>query len=385
MTRPSWSIFRISLSPISVVDRNSWSSENGSKLARLLADRLAEAVAAGIDRLPVERRAAIEAVEPVHRQHGAELRRDRHPPLGVEPVGVGGNELVHRPRPPRRAVVRPRSRRRAALAPPRHRSALLRGSACLWRPVGPATHTLRPSFGITWDIMGNRTSSNEGGALLCPEWTNPANTLLGLIFCSCRRLVARRGGGMNSPVVGRIDTRSRYRPLEGHEKAVRALGATLLAVYGSAPRDEARTTAMSMSSWTTIPTRFDLTEAGRHQARPRGAPGCASPTSPYARSCRPEFRQRVEAEAVQALLDPWIGGACTRHSANYSRKSTASRCSSRRCHSTTTSPTGKPSGRRNVPSRSSPRRAGVCRKNCYGEPQHVPWTQDPWHWQCPSP
>ena len=35
VTRPSWSIFRISLSPISVVDRYSWSSENGSKLLRL--------------------------------------------------------------------------------------------------------------------------------------------------------------------------------------------------------------------------------------------------------------------------------------------------------------------------------------------------------------
>src|SRR3954452_7398586 len=35
MTRPSWSIFRISLSPISVVDRYSWSSEKGSKFFRL--------------------------------------------------------------------------------------------------------------------------------------------------------------------------------------------------------------------------------------------------------------------------------------------------------------------------------------------------------------
>ena len=62
-------------------------------------DRGPELVAAGVDRLSVERRAAIEAVEPIHRQDRAERRRNRNPPLGIEPVGEGGNELVHCPRP----------------------------------------------------------------------------------------------------------------------------------------------------------------------------------------------------------------------------------------------------------------------------------------------
>ena len=85
----------------------------GLEIGEVAADRLPETVAAGIDRLAVQRRAAIDAVESVHRQHGAILRRDRDAPLGVDLVGVGGNELVHRPRPPRRTVVRPRSRRKA--------------------------------------------------------------------------------------------------------------------------------------------------------------------------------------------------------------------------------------------------------------------------------
>ena len=81
---------------MSVVERYSWSSENGSKSAGLQRIWSRSAVAAGIDRLPVERRAAVEAVEAVHRQHRPKRRRDRDPPLGVEPVGEGRNELVHR-------------------------------------------------------------------------------------------------------------------------------------------------------------------------------------------------------------------------------------------------------------------------------------------------
>ena len=74
---------------MSVVDRIFVVLGERLEIGEALPDALAEAVAAGIDRLAVERRAAIDAVESVHREHRPVRGRDRHPPLGVEPVGEG--------------------------------------------------------------------------------------------------------------------------------------------------------------------------------------------------------------------------------------------------------------------------------------------------------
>ena len=56
----------------------------------VLSDEDMDAPGTGlVDRLSIERRAAVDPVEAVHRQHRPERRRNRHPPLGVEPICEG--------------------------------------------------------------------------------------------------------------------------------------------------------------------------------------------------------------------------------------------------------------------------------------------------------
>src|SRR5690606_31852340 len=61
----------------------------GLEQAETLADLVAQPVAAGIHRLPVERRTAIKALEAVAHQDGAERCRDGDASLGVESVREG--------------------------------------------------------------------------------------------------------------------------------------------------------------------------------------------------------------------------------------------------------------------------------------------------------
>ena len=114
-------------------------------------DRVAKMVAARVDRLTVEGRAAVDPVEPVHRQHRPERRGNRNPPLGVEPICEGGNEFVHAPRLPRRAAPSAaRSLPRAGWSPEAARSTdETRTPARRLRNAMVAT---RPT--LSWDSMG---------------------------------------------------------------------------------------------------------------------------------------------------------------------------------------------------------------------------------------
>jgi len=62
-----------------------------------LLDLAEEQVAAGIHRLEMRRGIAVQALEPVTGQHGAERRGDGDPPLRVEPHREVRHEAVHRP------------------------------------------------------------------------------------------------------------------------------------------------------------------------------------------------------------------------------------------------------------------------------------------------
>src|SRR5262249_32984694 len=54
-----------------------------------------KSIAARVERGAVERRKEREALKPFAREHRAKGRRDRDPPLGVEPQGVVRHEAVH--------------------------------------------------------------------------------------------------------------------------------------------------------------------------------------------------------------------------------------------------------------------------------------------------
>src|SRR5262249_37541465 len=58
-------------------------------------DFLEQCIAASVERRPVERRIAVEALETVARQDRAEGRRDRDPALGIEAQRIVGHEAVH--------------------------------------------------------------------------------------------------------------------------------------------------------------------------------------------------------------------------------------------------------------------------------------------------
>src|SRR5262249_8916636 len=60
-----------------------------------LFDLRQQRVAAGVDRLLVQRGVAVEAIEAVARQNSAECRRYRDAPLRVEPQRGVGHEAVH--------------------------------------------------------------------------------------------------------------------------------------------------------------------------------------------------------------------------------------------------------------------------------------------------
>ena len=62
-----------------------------------LLDLRKQRLAPDIDRRPVERRAAEQAIEAILREHRAERRRHRDPALGVEPQEIMGDEPVHVP------------------------------------------------------------------------------------------------------------------------------------------------------------------------------------------------------------------------------------------------------------------------------------------------
>src|SRR5579864_2390362 len=102
-------------------------------------------MAAGIERRPVERRIAVQAVEAVARQHRAERRRHRNATFGIETQHVMGHKPVH-------------------LAPPRAADSNLAAAPAGQRPGHPR-HTRRgpdrssgpPTFvrtnGLSWDNM----------------------------------------------------------------------------------------------------------------------------------------------------------------------------------------------------------------------------------------
>ena len=77
----------------------------------LRRERTRRLVQTGVDRVALQGWAAVEAVRPIHLQDRPKRRRYGHPPLGVEPVRIGGNELVHRPRRALFPTVLGRSRR----------------------------------------------------------------------------------------------------------------------------------------------------------------------------------------------------------------------------------------------------------------------------------
>ena len=89
-----------------------------------------------IDRRPVERRIAIEPLEPVARQHRPERRRDRYPSLRVEPQRCNGT---------RNGPSRPCS-------PPRGCSGTVR-TGPIWSHQSPRRHLVGPP-GCAWEIMG---------------------------------------------------------------------------------------------------------------------------------------------------------------------------------------------------------------------------------------
>ena len=129
----------------------------GLEIGEARPDDVAKAISPGVDRLAVQGRAAVDSVETVHRQHRPERRGYRHPPLGVEPICEGRNELVHSPRLPHRAARHPaRSPPKAAMGP----SVRLR-AALFAKRLEPTIPKLQSSFGITWDIMGFRGPSMD--------------------------------------------------------------------------------------------------------------------------------------------------------------------------------------------------------------------------------
>ena len=144
MTRPSGSILRISLSPISVVERARESSENGSKwqLRRCWRETLPPASTAS---------------DPASGSNKARRSRPPPAPRGTTPgsrpgpwrraLHENGHELVHRPAARsagRNSEPRPSSAR--ALPPPSARAAQTAAQTPVW--------TLLGRYGIPWDKFG---------------------------------------------------------------------------------------------------------------------------------------------------------------------------------------------------------------------------------------
>src|SRR5262249_1173365 len=120
------------------------------KLLDQLVDLGEQRIAARIDRLTVERRIAVEAVESVAREHRTKRRRDGHTPLGIEPHRVIAHEAVHADTHPTLTTkTRPsRSRLRATARP---RAAIL--SDCGRRRPAGRRYPALGKFGISWDYM----------------------------------------------------------------------------------------------------------------------------------------------------------------------------------------------------------------------------------------
>src|SRR5205814_1924555 len=104
------------------------------------------------DRLPVQRRVAVEAFEPVPGEHCTKLGRNRHSPLGIEAQRVVGHEQVHDApcdacpsASPGRATKRPRPEH-----PGLRRSRRPKTTRGIF---APGRQYRMGAYGITWDIM----------------------------------------------------------------------------------------------------------------------------------------------------------------------------------------------------------------------------------------
>src|SRR5690606_2390659 len=115
------------------------------KARQRLAYGIAQAVAAGVDSPPVEGRAAIKAVKAVPGQNETKGGRNGDAPLGVEPIRIGGYEVVQHTAP----SVAATGGRRAAGRPFPNAPPAMPGRRC----DNPA-HGHRAHAGVIWDGMG---------------------------------------------------------------------------------------------------------------------------------------------------------------------------------------------------------------------------------------
>ncbi len=120
-----------------------------------LIDLPQQGMTAAIDRLRIERRMDEEPVEAVARQDRPKAGRDRHPALGVEPIGELRDEPIHnfvpRPRAPQRDALLRHPLAPTAARGQRHANRRPRGKP---PKLGTALCQLPGDHGITWDIMG---------------------------------------------------------------------------------------------------------------------------------------------------------------------------------------------------------------------------------------
>src|SRR5262249_16083737 len=114
----------------------------GRKARDQRLDLLEQRIAAGVERGPVERRIAIEALEAVAREPRGDRRRDPPRAFGIGAKRVGGQEAVHAvPGPPPRVASALLRREPQVPAPP------LRGRS--WTP-----HRRMGHYGLSWDRLG---------------------------------------------------------------------------------------------------------------------------------------------------------------------------------------------------------------------------------------
>ena len=144
-----------------------------------VGDRLLQPRAAAVDRRPVQRRIAVEAVLALARQHRPEGRRNRYPTLLVEPVRISGDKTVHHPPNPVRAITPPRAGKPDLGPPPRARDR----PSDRRNPAAGQTSTGVSTTGMIWDIMGiDGRSMERHGTTACSD-ARDANTRRGTGPC----------------------------------------------------------------------------------------------------------------------------------------------------------------------------------------------------------